>query len=483
MSSTTPAAALRPHPRSRPLDAPAIATPDLPAGETRPDSGADYRASHSGLLTSLYGPGRPDLPPEGSDLSAYGRLLGGHREDTGRRIGGIIVPTCRDFAGTGDGLMFAARLALTHGCPMVVIHSREARAPEFPQSVRDLLGDALIVLDLASVHESWRPGLASTEHELSTLHRSNDVGWKRNIGLMVAARFGWEVALFLDDDISAAETGPTLSAQHLAHALKVLEEDRDLMAVGWPLCDFDDNSVVGHARPLVGLPQDIFISSGALLLRITERTAFFPHGVYNEDWLAVLQTLALAPDYQRALARGGPVHQKEYEAFCPRRARSEEAGELLGEGLMNLVEDHGPGFTSLMSGRYWKRVMGGRRSLLRRIIRKRTDGAMPIWGEGAEPLSADPVVVCMNTALWAHRELNHRKLVDYASRWRADWDRWQSVLVTLAQEASGAEPETGIPQLFAAPRTPWTHSATAAACQDALVRSASITDRGWEVTV
>ncbi|MCE0536630.1 hypothetical protein LWF15_14060 [Kineosporia rhizophila] len=450
--------------------------------EPRPDSAADYRASHSGLLTSLYGPGRPVLPPPDSELSAFGPLLGAHRPDTGRRVGGIVVPAGRDFRLTEEGLRFAAGIALSHGCPLIVVHSRDARPEDFPAAVRELLGDALVLVDLEQVHPSWMPGFASAEDELSSLHRSNDVGWKRNLGIMLAVRFGWEFVLFLDDDISAAAEGPTLTPQYLAHALRVLNEDPDLMIVGWTLRDFDDNSVVGHARPLVGLPQDIFISSGALLLRVGEGTAFFPHGVYNEDWLLVLQTLAGARDYQRALAHAGPVHQKEYEAFCPVRARSEEAGEILAEGLMNRVEDHGPGFLSLLSGQYWKRVMGRRRTLLRTIIRGRGEGLV-LWDEDQPARSDDAVVVCMNAALWTHRQLNHRKLLGYTAKWLRDWRYWRTVLVRLSQEAAGPESETEIPQLLAAARQPWPQQATEEGCQERPGRPASTTERRKVVTV
>jgi hypothetical protein len=451
MNSTPRASAVRTPAQSRSgaVFPTAPVGPPVPVQEPRPDSGADYRASHSGLLNSLYGPGRPELPPEGSDLQAYGPLLGERAPETGRPLGGIVVPTCRDFADTEKGLLFAAGLARRHGCPLIVIHSRAARAAEFPASVRELLGAALTVIDLDAVDASWRPDLESAKDGLSSLHRENDVGWKRNLGLMFAVRAGWSFALFLDDDISAAEGEVTLTPEHLAHTVRVMHEDEYLQAAGWPLVGFDDNSVVGHARPLVGLPQDIFISSGALLLRIGDHTAFFPENVYNEDWLLLIQTLAGADDYQRALARGGPVRQKPYDAFSPDRARSEEVGELLGEGLMNLVEDHGPGFPSLMSNRYWKRVMAGRRALLRRIAREYA--ARPDLPAGV------PVVECMDTALEAHPQVAPRQLAAFARKWWQDRDDWRDVLVQLADEAATGEREPVISKMLEQPRAPWVH--------------------------
>lgn len=468
-------------------------------------SAVDYRPSHSVLLTDLYGAGRPESPPPQNDPGSTTIRLGDRDPGTGRRLGGIVVPTCRPFSRTGRGLGFAAELALEHGCPLIVVHSRDARAEEFPAGLRADLGDALVLIDLDQVDDSWFPKLATARDELGSLHRSNDVGRKRNLGIMLAVRLGWQFVLFLDDDISAfGQAGatveipepdapapkptaePTLDTRHLAHALRSMREDEDLRVVGWPLAGFCDNSVVGHARRGLGLPQDIFISSGALLLRVTEEVSFFPEGIYNEDWMLLIQTLAGAPDYQRALARGGPVEQQPYPVFLPERARSEEAGEILGEGLMNLVEDHGPGFPSLMSGRYWKRVKAGRRALLHRIIRGRTGGELLLWQEGEAPLSSDPVVVCMNTALWTHRELSPRKLATYSRNWWDDRDRWRSLLVSLSSSAPADEPDTAVPDLLtrpgAVPGQVRTDQGSVTSCQGLPPRSASTTDGGREIT-
>ncbi|GAA3616081.1 hypothetical protein GCM10022223_35500 [Kineosporia mesophila] len=417
-------------------------SPAVPGPTTAPapDRAADYRASHSSLLGSIYGPGRPVLPPEGSELGAYGPRLG-ERLPGGPRRGGIVVPTCRDFLTTKPGLIFAAELAQAHDCYLFVVLSRDARAPEFPASIREMLGEALILIELDEVHADWGPGLESSQDPLSALHRVNDVGRKRNLGLMLGQRLGWEFLLFLDDDISPHERVSTLDEKHLAHALRVMTLDDDLQAVGWPLVGFDDNSVVGHARPLADLPQDIFISSGALLLRCTQQMAYFPENVYNEDWLLMIMLLARSGNYQRALAAGGPVRQQEYDAFCPVRARSEEVGEILGEGLMNLVEDHGPGFVSLMSNRFWKRVKAGRRTLLRTIMERVAD--------------RERVVDCMNTALQTHGDIPLPGLTKYARTWWQDHEQWELVLVSLQSEARDRRPEPEIAKLLMSPRAPW----------------------------
>ncbi|MBT0767826.1 hypothetical protein KIH74_02760 [Kineosporia sp. J2-2] len=403
----------------------------------------------------LFGGVPGDAPLSVGTLNEPGPVLGEQRPGSGAALGGIVVPTGRDFRRTRAGLEFAAGLASAHGCALVVIHSREARAGDFPEDLRRSLGSKLVLIDLDQVHPSWRPPLASAGHPLSRLHRSNDVAVKRNLGVMLAHRLGWEYLLFLDDDISALATGPTLNPDYLSHALRTMTADERLQAVGWPLVGFDDNSVVGHARPLAGLSQDVFIGGGALLVRCSRQTAFFPENIYNEDWLFLIQTLASAPDYQHAVANAGAVHQAPYEAFDPLRARSEEVGEIIGEGLMNLVEDHGPGFAPLMSGRYWKRVMAGRRALLRRIIRN-VDGETVLWA-GDEPARSDhPVVVCMNTALWSHEDVTSRSLAGYTRLWWHDQHIWRDCLAVLSHETAGrAAPERLVPQWLRQARAPW----------------------------
>lgn len=99
---------------------------------------------------------------------------------------------------------------------------------------------------------------------------------------MLAVRLGREYILFVDDDITPYTDGRhPLSPEYLAHALRVMDEDSDLQATGWPSFDMSDNGVVGHARPLVGLGQDVFISGPAMLLRMASHTAFFPLSMYN----------------------------------------------------------------------------------------------------------------------------------------------------------------------------------------------------------
>lgn len=117
------------------------------------DPAAQYRATHSRLLTTIYDPDRPAIPVEGSELTAWGPILGD--------MGGIVVPTAYEFSRSKDGLLFLANLASSHGCPLITLQSHAASKADY-ESISDELGDKafLIRVDVDKVHSSvsaaWR---------------------------------------------------------------------------------------------------------------------------------------------------------------------------------------------------------------------------------------------------------------------------------------------------------------------------------------
>lgn len=421
------------------------------------DLAAQYRPTHSGLLSSLYDADRPAPPAEGSLLSAWGPLLGGR--------GGIVIPTASDFTRSRNGLLFVASLASSHECPLITLQSHAACSADY-HSVSDQLGDkaSLVRVDMHHVHSSWQPDLESAQDKLTLPHQSSDLGWKRTLGVMLAVRLGWEYVFFVDDDITPYTDGRvTLSAAHLAHAMRAMRADSDLQAVSWPSICMADNGVVGHARPLVGLRQDVFISGSAILLRVTNHMSFFPLNMYNEDWLMMVQLAVGASRHTRVLAQAGGVQQKPYNAFCQERAQREEPGELLGEGMMSLLEDEGPQLYSMSDVHFWARVMKHRRELLHWIIRKRCHGYLTTWEETETPLSHDPVVGAMNAALWAQDKVTPEHLRTWAQKWWQDQVHWRAMLLALSRDAlQKTTSDTSIVDLLQQPRRAGSPRAAAA---------------------
>jgi hypothetical protein len=414
----------------------------------RPIDPADYRPDHRDLLLNI-----DDLLPAGFMVPA-----------DAPGADAILVPTCRPAVASDGrpqpGLRLALHLAVQFGCPLLVVCSRRAVAAEVAAAlvVEDpRVGPMLEVLDLADLPTEDRDRLArlrTPRHLLSSLYRSNDVGIKRNYGLMRARAGGWRHLLLLDDDLSPFPggandgnvTGFTLNGGGVRRARAALDASPDLQVVGWTLEDFDDNSVYGHARRAAGEVQRIFIGGGALLLRVTGATPFFPD-IYNEDWLFLIALAAASPHPRAALGRAGRVHQREYWPYQPQRARSEEAGDLLGEGLLNLLEDHGTGFAGMATWRaYWRRALAARSvgvaRTRRELSRQLGTGRLPA-GEGYAIRAA------LEAADQARGRLDPDLLAGYLGAWLRDLADWRGQLTRLdpnqAEIAAGAGQVTADP--------------------------------------
>lgn len=248
---------------------------------------------------------------------------------------------------------------------------------------------------------------------------------KRNLALALAVRSRWQYMLLLDDDISAETDRDTLDPDGLRRALDELATNRVLRAVSWVVEAFPDNSVIGHARRLVGDPQKVFASSGALLLRCDTRTPLFPP-VYNEDWLFFIANAARNDGfYRHRLARGGFVRQLAYDPFQEARAESEEAGDILAEALMNALEDDGPSFwPTVLDRRFWAMALKARAGMIETIF-DRLDGSTDAQTAACTALLA---------ALQTHPQISAEMLRSFVVDWRADLRTWRGYLRQLSND-------------------------------------------------
>jgi len=124
----------------------------------------------------------------------------------------------------------------------------------------------------------------------------------------------------------------------LARRLWVLSPAAGLLstynAVGLSIGGFPDNSVVCHAYRDVGGSQQSFIGGGALAVVLSRNHSFFPK-IYNEDWFYLLD----AEKGLQPLAVTGAVRQSPYDPYrSPERARAEEFGDVLAEGVFWLLD-------------------------------------------------------------------------------------------------------------------------------------------------
>src|SRR5215472_9028520 len=239
-------------------------------------------------------------------------------------VDAIVVPTIRH----PRCLETARRLSAELGCTLLTLHSgkwtsaKAAPAHAGPRPPRH------IAIDIPPLAELRLPSFDTTRLTAGMfLGRRKDTSAKRNLALMLAYLLDWQRIAFLDDDIEVPRSGDLRNAAGLLDTYN---------AVGLSIGGFPDNSVVCHAYRLIGGDQDSFIGGGALAVETTRNRSFFPD-IYNEDWFYLLdpekglQTLAVT----------GKVVQSPYEPFREERARMEELGDVLAEGIFWLLDqDH-----------------------------------------------------------------------------------------------------------------------------------------------
>ncbi|TDC76539.1 hypothetical protein [Actinomadura sp. 7K507] len=235
-------------------------------------------------------------------------------------VDAIIVPTNRHPA----HLTEAARIAALLDCPLVTLHSGKYTSAR--EAARRLPRDT----DLIAIEVPEQDALRLPDFETSRLltgrfARNTDTSAKRNLALMLSHLVGWERVVFLDDDITVRQPEDLRTAAGLLSTYS---------AVGLSIGGFPDNSVVCHAYRRVDGDQQSFIGGGALAVEVTRHRSFFPN-IYNEDWFYLLDAKAGL----RQLAVTGEVVQKPYDPFrTPERARAEEIGDVLAEGVFWLLD-------------------------------------------------------------------------------------------------------------------------------------------------
>jgi hypothetical protein len=214
--------------------------------------------------------------------------------------------------------------------------------------------------------------------------------------------------MFLDDDI----TGVTAGAVSRAAALTAR-----FQAAGFKIGNYPDNSVVCHARRLAGGAQDVFPGGSALVVDVARSDTLFPP-VYNEDWLFLFDAAQ-----RRSVAAAGTLGQLEYQPFArPRRAATEEFGDLLAEGLYRLLHE-GAAVADATRG-YWRSALERRLQLIDHVA----DQLLCHENDA-------PVTGCALMSLAAARKrlagITELACLSFVRAWRADVDGWRDRLAYL----------------------------------------------------
>ena len=275
--------------------------------------------------------------------------MGSRRLHYPARIDAIIVPTARRPA----YLAGAADLAEALNCTLVTLHSGEwtsaaKAAQRIPRAVD------LIAIDVPDTSQLRLPNWETSRLLRRTVFaRRTDLSAKRNLGLSLSRLLGWKRILFLDDDITG------LNPADVRQASGLLDTHN---AVGLRIGGFPDHSVVCHAYRQAGGGQESFIGGGALAVHLERSNSFFPD-IYNDDWFFLLDgDKGLQPT-----AVTGQVRQYPYDPFrSPERARAEEFGDVLAEGIYWLL-DQDKSVLDADCG-HWTRYLGKRRRFIDRVL-------------------------------------------------------------------------------------------------------------------
>jgi len=336
---------------------------------------------------------------------------GSHREllwsDDHVRLQGIdaiIVPTARHPA----YLIESAGLAEALGCTLVTLHSKRwTSADKAAQRLRGSVD--LIAIDVPDPYclalPLWHTGSYVPEKVFPRLasYPRSDLSAKRNLGLMLSRLLGWSRVMFLDDDITQ------LDPDDVRRASGLLDTHN---AAGLHVCGFHDHSVVCHAYRDAGGRQQSFIGGGALVIQIMRARSFFPE-IYNEDWFFLLD----GDKGLQSAAVTGRVVQYPYDPFRPERARVEEFGEVLAEGIYWLLDQH----LSITEAdrRHWTGYLQVRRQFIDRVMRMvHSDGGLDA-AEKARRLEA------LRESLGRLRLITPELCESYLRAWHGDVQAWR----------------------------------------------------------
>jgi hypothetical protein len=326
------------------------------------------------------------------------------------KIDAIIVPTVRPPA----NLMDAAELAIALDCPLVTLHS--GRYTSALAAARRLPAKTdRIAIDMPNRTSLRLPAFATSRVLSGTkFDRPTDTSAKRNIGLMLCHMLGWKHVVFLDDDIEIPypvdlELGAGLLDKH--------------NIVGLFVDGFPDNSVVCHANRIAGGRQESFIGGGAIVVEAERTRSFFPD-IYNDDWFYMLDdATGLQP-----VATIGRVKQRPYDPFRnPDRARAEELGDVLAEGVFWLL-DQGKSVQDA-DVRHWQGFLARRRAFINHVLGLVGDADI-------EPGEKRRMVEALKAARGRLTLITPGLCRDYLQALAADRRLWQSHMASLQAQPS-----------------------------------------------
>ncbi|WP_156213412.1 hypothetical protein [Lentzea aerocolonigenes] len=330
-------------------------------------------------------------------------------------VDAIIVPTVR----RPRALTHAVDLAAELNCTLVTLHSGCYSSARTTAELAAARGAELLAVDVGEAPLHLLPRFrTSALLEGTRFGRHNDISLKRNLGLLIARTAGWQRIVFLDDDIVVPDPLDLRRAAALT----------DWYAgVGLNIQGYPDNSVVCHAFREAGGAQDVFVSGGALAVNARSTSLFFPN-IYNEDWFFLLDA-----DHLGHTAVTGIAIQQPYDPFAQDiRARMEELGDVLAEGLYWLLDEGYP--LQDADTDYWRAYLRIRqRFILDTMEMVRAERPSELRARKLDSLKA----------AWGRSQYIKPEWCEaYVQAWRDDRRTWQQHLERI-QPSRKANPRAG----------------------------------------
>ena len=315
------------------------------------------------------------------------------------RVDAIFVPTARPVA----YLKEAAAGALKLRCPLVTLHSKKWTNAFAAAAYLDPAVD-LIAIDVPETAQLRLPELRTSRLVAGTIfERRTDLSTKRNLALVLSHKLRWNRIIFLDDDIRVPDPLDLSKAAGLLDAHS---------AVGLGIGGFPDNSVVCHAFRDSGGKQETFIGGGAMAVAVRRNRSFFPN-IYNDDWFFVLD----AGKRLQQVATVGEVLQYPYDPYRAERARAEEFGDVLAEGIFWVLDQGKP--SSEGDLRHWGAFLEHRKQFIKQVRKMVASQA------GIKPAERMRMQQALAAALGRCERISPEFCVAYLRALASDQDRWQ----------------------------------------------------------
>jgi hypothetical protein len=328
------------------------------------------------------------------------------------RLDAVIVPASRQAFCLQPAINLAARLDVL----LVVLCSKQTRADHVAERVSSSPGARALIVDLPKTwcHPDFPTRTSSQVFRRANGYRESDLSAKRNIGLVLARLHGWNKVVFVDDDVMLSRTD---DIARLAGQLDTYQ------VAGMIVRNFPDNSVVCHARRDAGLPQDVFLTGAVLGVHCNNLPLSFFPDIYNEDWFFFAREAA-----SRELPAVGEASQLTYNPYAkPDRARREEFGDLLAEGLfalMGQVDSSVPLDEQLRAAdkAYWSRFMEARHNVI-----TETMALLGVAGEKSGDHGRISSVLLSLRAAQHHLDhmITAEDCVNFVDAWQDDLEDWK----------------------------------------------------------